>query len=65
MKDYASLIVAFVILVALVQMLRTGSGSPNGANFRREEEPLAYWTIFGVGTTALIFLLYVGFFRVS
>lgn len=58
--NYIALIVAGLGLIAIIQMLRTGSGSPNAANFRRDQEPGAYWSIFAVLMLVEMVLIYFG-----
>jgi hypothetical protein len=56
--NYIALLVAVLGVISLIQMLRTGSGSPNGVNFRRDEQPGAYWSIFFVIVLVIMSMLY-------
>lgn len=43
--NYPALVIALLGLVAAGQMVASGSGSPDGQNFRRDEEPFIYWLL--------------------
>lgn len=55
-----ALAVGILAAGVVVRGLINGSGSPSGDAIRRDEEPLAYWSVMLAGTVIAGFLFYLG-----
>lgn len=55
-----ALVVGALTAAVTIRGLLNGSGSVDGEGFRREEEPLLYWSIIAAGAAIAAFLLYFG-----
>jgi len=52
--------VAILGSIVIARGFVIGSASPDGTNFRREDEPFAFWLIMSCATIAVLFLCYLG-----
>jgi hypothetical protein len=55
-----ALAVGVLTAAVTVRGLVNGSGSADGQGFRREDEPLLYWSIIVAGALVTVLLFYVG-----
>jgi len=55
------LLVGLFCLFAVGRALVIGGASADGQGFRREDEPLLYWSIVTAGVVMTCFLFYVAF----
>jgi hypothetical protein len=59
--NVAALVVGLLGVFAVGHALVSGSAAADGEGFRREDEPLLYWSITAAGAAITCFLLYLGF----
>jgi hypothetical protein len=52
---------AIIVFVATVRIIVTGSGSPSGTEFRRDEDPALFWLIVFGAICGDAFLFYKAF----
>jgi hypothetical protein len=58
--NLAALLAGLFGVIVVVRALVVGGASADGQGFRREDEPMLYWSIVAAGTAATCFLLYLG-----
>jgi len=58
--NVAALLVGLFGLLVVGRALVVGGASADGEGFRRDEEPMLYWSIVAAGTAITCFLLYLG-----
>lgn len=56
--NYSFLAVATLGTVVVIRGFLIGSASPNGENFRRDEDPFSFWLIMIASIAAIAFLFY-------
>jgi hypothetical protein len=61
--DPVPLTVALFGAILVIRGLIIESGSPSGKTWRRDTQPVAYWTIMAAATALVVFLLHEAWAR--